>query len=248
MAITAFYSIEQLNSVLDVVKALSTDDTFNENWSKVNSVSYEDNLKNLEKKLRKSKKTPKKAYTAFTSDSEVQEKINNGKNLTIGEKSKAMSELWKSLTKEEKDKYQSIADQYNIDNNIETTKLKKNKKAKTPYNMFLADKQFRDELSKNEGKELAPLKLHALVISKFKTLTKEQLDKYQLEADKFNQENNLTKSTKVSSSVESQNTELEPPKEEVVEEVVEEVLEEEEMSPKLSEMKKKKKKKTTVKK
>ena len=48
MAITAFYSIEQLNSVLDVVKALSTDDTFNENWSKVNSVSYEDNLKNLE--------------------------------------------------------------------------------------------------------------------------------------------------------------------------------------------------------
>ena len=37
------------------------------------------------KKLRKSRKTPKKAYTAFTSNFEVQEKINNGKKLTIGE-------------------------------------------------------------------------------------------------------------------------------------------------------------------
>ena len=128
MAITAFTSIEQLNSVHDVVKLLSTDDTFQENWSKVNNVSYEDNLKNLEKKLRKSKKTPKKAYTAFTSDPAVQEKIKNGKNLTIGEKSKAMSQLWKSLNPEQKQEYQSIADQYNIDNNIESTKIKKIKK------------------------------------------------------------------------------------------------------------------------
>tara|TARA_Y100000741_G_scaffold149789_1_gene113018 strand:+ start:669 stop:1388 length:720 start_codon:yes stop_codon:yes gene_type:complete len=238
MAITAFNSIEQLNSILDVVKALSTDDTFEENWSKVNSESYEDILKNLEKKLRKSKKNPKKAYTAFTSDLEVQEKITNGKKLSIGEKSKAMSLLWKSMTSEEKQKYQSIADQYNIDNNIESTKDSKAKKTKTKYNMFLADKEYRENISKNEGSKLLPLQLHKLIISKYKTLTKEQLDKYQEQADKFNEENNLTKSTKVSSSV--------APETVVEEKVIEEVIEEEEMSPKLSEMKKKKKK--TVKK
>tara|TARA_B100000401_G_scaffold437927_1_gene384777 strand:- start:4155 stop:4919 length:765 start_codon:yes stop_codon:yes gene_type:complete len=249
MAITSFTSIEQLNSVLKVVKLLSTEESFNENWSKVNTDSYENILKNMEKKIRKSKKTPKKAYTAFTSDPEVQKKVTDGKKLSIGEKSKAMSQLWKSMTQEQQQKYQSIADQFNIDNNIVSSEPKKIK-LKNKYNIFLADKKFRENLAKTEGSKLGPLELHKLVISKFKTLTKEQLDKYQDEADKFNKENNLIKSNDSQSSVVSLDKQNDISQKEDTKQEQEDTKqeqedtkqeEEEEMSPKLSQMKKKKK-------
>lgn len=235
MSITVFTSIETLNSVHDVVKTLSNEDNFEENWSKIHSESYETTLKNLEKKLRKTKKTAKKAYTAFTSDPEVQEKISNGKKLSIGEKSKAMSQLWKTLTPEEVQKYQSIADEYNISNNIESSKDKKNKKSKNAYNMFLSDQEFRKQIEDTEGKGLKPLELHKLIISKYKTLSEEQLNKYKLQAEEFN---NSLKSSTEESEVTTEKEEIKP-KEELPPK--EEVVEEEELSPKLSEKKKKKK-------
>lgn len=235
MSITAFTSIETLNSVLDVVKTLSNEDNFEENWSKIHSDSYESTLKNLEKKLRKTKKTAKKAYTSFTSDPEVQEKISNGKKLSIGEKSKAMSQLWKTLTPEEVQKYQSIADEYNISNNIESSKDKKNKKSKNAYNIFLSDQDFRKQIEDTEGKGLKPLELHKLIISKYKTLSEEQLNKYKIQAEEYN---NSLKSSTEESEVTTKKEEIKPKEEVVVEEVV---VEEEELSPTFSEKKKKKK-------
>ena len=210
----------ELNNIKKVVELLSTDSSFDENWKKISEESFDNLLKIIRKKERTIQKRPKTAYTMFTSDKDVQKEVKNGETLTVGQVSKKMSSKWETLTEDEKNKYAELAKKYNDENPIESTRPTKKKMTKNKYHMFLKDVDFREKVNQENGGNLSTTELQKIFISKYKTLTKEQLAHYDKLAKEENEKSKVDK-------VEDKEEEKEKVKEEVKEIEKEEVIEEE---------------------
>ena len=190
----------------------------------------EKSLEELKKSVRKpKKKRAKTAYTMFSKDSSITAdlKKKHGEDISIGEMSKLKSELWKTLSEKDKEKYEQMAKDENEANPVVNDKPKKKKKNKTPYNMFLGDKELRKTITDKADTKLSMSEVNKEMIKVWNSLTDKKKEKYVKLAEEENKKNN------------------EVTEEEVKEEVKEEEVKEEEVK---EEVKIKKTKKTPVKK
>lgn len=212
MSLTAkFFNNTQNIEIVDEVLSLLSDKMNvdkTEAWKIVSDKSVDE----LRKTVRKSKKRrAKTAYTMFSKDNDVTNKLkaSTGGKISIGEMSKLKSELWKTLSDKDKEKYEQMAKDENEANPVVNDKPEKKPKKKTGYNMFLADKELRDSITKKSKTKMSMKEVNEEMIKVWKTLTDEDKKKYN---ELANIENDKLKKNDV--------------KEEVVEEVVNEVVEE----------------------
>jgi hypothetical protein len=187
-----------------------------EAWKIVSDKSVDE----LRKTVRKSKKRrAKTAYTMFSKDNDVTNKLkaSTGGKVSIGEMSRLKSELWKNLSDKDKEKYEQMAKDENEANPVVNDKSEKKPKNKTGYNMFLADKELRDSITKKSKTKMSMKEVNEEMIKVWKTLTDEDKKKYN---ELANIENDKLKKNDVKKEVVNEVVE------EVVNEVVEEVVEE----------------------
>ena len=182
-------TINELNLVHQSIQLISTDETFEQNWSKItNNKTYDELVKELNKKNKKTKKRNKSGYTMYTKDLDIQEKLNDkaGKKLTVGEMSSVMSQSWKNASHDLKDKFNKLALEFNEQNvSVDETNKVKKLPRRTGYNEFLGNKEYREILNKETNNELNMFELNKLMVSKWKIFTEAEKEIYkQTAADK----------------------------------------------------------------
>ena len=128
----------------------------------------------------------------FSKDVEVTNdlKKKHGENVSIGEMSKLKSELWKNLSEKDKEKYDQQAKDENEANPVLNNEPKKKSKKKTAYNMFLADKELRDSITKKSKSKMSMKEANEEMIKVWKTLTTDEKKKYTDIADVENSKMN----------------------------------------------------------
>ncbi len=180
MSITAKFfnntqNIEIVDEVLSLLsEKMNIDKT--EAWKVVSDKSVDE----LRKTVRKTKKRrAKTAYTMFSKDNDVTNKLRGsiGGQVSIGEMSRLKSELWKSLSDKEKEKYEKMAEEENEANPVVNDKPEKKKKSKTPYNMFMADKELRKSISE-KIKTTDMKEVNKEMVKKWKSLSDKDKKKY----------------------------------------------------------------------
>lgn len=186
MSITAKFfnntqNIEIVDEVLSLLsEKMNVDKT--EAWKVVSDKSVDE----LRKTVRKPKKRrAKTAYTMFSKDNDVTNKLRAsiGGKVSIGEMSKLKSELWKTLSDKDKEKYEQMAKDENDANPVVNDEPKKKPKKKTGYNMFLADKKLRDSITKKSKSKMSMKEVNEEMIKVWKTLTDKDKKKYKDLAD-----------------------------------------------------------------
>jgi len=199
MSITAKFfnntqNIEIVDEVLSLLsEKMNIDKT--EAWKVVSDKSVDE----LRKTVRKTKKRrAKTAYTMFSKDNDVTNKLRGsiGGQVSIGEMSRLKSELWKSLSDKEKEKYEQMAKEENEANPVVNDKPEKKKKSKTPYNMFMADKELRKSISE-KIKTTDMKEVNKEMVKKWKSLSDKDKKKYvdlaEMEKNKMSEENEVVK-------------------------------------------------------
>ena len=128
----------------------------------------------------------------FSKDVEVTNdlKKKHGEGVSIGEMSKLKSELWKNLSEKDKEKYEQMAKDENEANPVLNDEPKKKPKKKTGYNMFLADKELRDSITKKSKSKMSMKEANEEMIKVWKTLTTDEKKKYTDIADVENSKMN----------------------------------------------------------
>ena len=193
-----FVNNDQNIAIVDeVLSLLSEKMNFDktEAWKTISDKSVEELRKTVRKPKKKRAKT---AYTMFSKDNDVTNKLKGsiGGQVSIGEMSRLKSELWKSLPDKEKEKYEQMAKEENEANPVVNDKPEKKKKSKTPYNMFMADKELRESISKKL--ETTNMKeVNKEMVKKWKSLSDKDKKKYvdlaEMEKNKMSEENEVVK-------------------------------------------------------
>ena len=128
MSLTAKFvnNAQNIDIVDEVISLLSEKMNIDktEAWKTVSDKSVEDLRKSVRKPKKKRAKT---AYTMFSKDSSITEdlKKKHGEDITIGDMSKLKSELWKTLSEKDKEKYEQMAKDENEANPVVNDKPKK---------------------------------------------------------------------------------------------------------------------------
>jgi len=153
-----------------------------EAWKVVSDKSVDELRKSVRKPKKKRAKT---AYTMFSKDDDITNKLKAvaGGKVSIGEMSKLKSELWKTLSDKDKEKYEQMAKDENEANPVVNDEPKKKPKKKTGYNMFLADKELRDSITKKSKSKMSMKEVNEEMIKVWKTLTDKDKKKYKDLAD-----------------------------------------------------------------
>lgn len=181
-------NIEIVEEVLSLLSEKMNVDKV-EAWTTISDKSV-DELRKSVKKIKK--KRAKTAYTMFSKDVEVTNDLKKklGENVSIGEMSKLKSELWKNLSEKNKEKYEQMAKDENEANPVLNDEPKKKPKKKTGYNMFLADKELRDSITKKSKSKMSMKEANEEMIKVWKTLTTDEKKKYTDIADVENSKMN----------------------------------------------------------
>ena len=181
-------NIEIVDEVLSLLSEKMNVDKV-EAWATISDKSV-DELRKSVKKIKK--KRAKTAYTMFSKDVEVTNdlKKKHGEGVSIGEMSKLKSELWKNLSEKDKEKYEQMAKDENEANPVLNDEPKKKPKKKTGYNMFLADKELRDSITKKSKSKMSMKEANEEMIKVWKTLTTDEKKKYTDIADVENSKMN----------------------------------------------------------
>ena len=233
MSITAKFlnntqNIEIVDEVFSLLsEKMNVDKT--EAWKVISDKSVDELRKSVRKQKKKRAKT---AYTMFSKDVEVTNdlKKKHGENVSIGEMSKLKSALWKTLSDKDKEKYEQMAKDENEANPVVNHKPEKKPKAKTAYNMFLADKELRDSITKKSKSKMSMKEVNEEMIKIWKALSDKDMNKYKELAK--NENDNLNKDEEVVNEVDEKKevvNEVDEKKEVVTEEVVNEVDEKKEV-------------------
>lgn len=193
-----FVNNDQNIAIVDeVLSLLSEKMNFDktEAWKTISDKSVEELRKTVRKPKKKRAKT---AYTMFSKDVDVTNELKkkHGESVTIGEMSKLKSELWKSLSEKEKEKYEQMAKAENEANPVVNDKSEKKKKSKTPYNMFMADKELRKSISE-KIKTTDMKEVNKEMVKKWKSLSDKDKKKYvdlaEMEKNKMSEETEVVK-------------------------------------------------------
>ena len=193
-----FVNNDQNIAIVDeVLSLLSEKMNFDktEAWKTISDKSVEELRKTVRKPKKKRAKT---AYTMFSKDVDVTNELKkkHGESVTIGEMSKLKSELWKSLSEKEKEKYEQMAKAENEANPVVNDKPEKKKKSKTPYNMFMADKELRKSISE-KIKTTDMKEVNKEMVKKWKSLSDKDKKKYvdlaEMEKNKMSEETEVVK-------------------------------------------------------
>ena len=181
-------NIEIVDEVLSLLSEKMNVDKV-EAWTTISDKSVDELRKSVKKTKKKRAKT---AYTMFSKDVEVTNdlKKKHGENISIGEMSKLKSELWKNLSEKDKEKYVQMAKDENEANPVLNNEPKKKSKKKTAYNMFLADKELRDSITKKSKSKMSMKEANEEMIKVWKTLTTDEKKKYTDIADVENSKMN----------------------------------------------------------
>ena len=205
-------NIEIVDEVISLLsEKMNVDKT--EAWKVVSDKSVDELRKTVRKPKKKRAKT---AYTMFSKDNDVTNKlkVETGGQVSIGEMSKLKSELWKNLSDKDKEKYEQMAKDENEANPVVNDEPKKKPKKKTGYNMFLADKELRDSITKKSKSKMSMKEVNEEMIKVWKSLSDEDKKKYKELADVEN------------SKMDEDNVKNEVVKDEVEDEVEDEVVDE----------------------
>ena len=193
-----FVNNDQNIAIVDeVLSLLSEKMNFDktEAWKTISDKSVEELRKTVRKPKKKRAKT---AYTMFSKDNDVTNKLKatTGGQVSIGEMSRLKSELWKSLSDKEKEKYEQMAKEENEANPVVNDKSEKKKKSKTPYNMFMADKELRESISK-KLKTTDMKEVNKEMVKKWKSLSDKDKKKYvdlaEMEKNKMSEKTEVVK-------------------------------------------------------
>jgi len=181
-------NIEIVEEVLSLLSEKMNVDKV-EAWTTISDKSVVELRKSVKKIKKKRAKT---AYTMFSKDVEVTNdlKKKHGEGVSIGEMSKLKSELWKNLSEKDKEKYEQMAKDENEANPVLNDEPKKKPKKKTGYNMFLADKELRDSITKKSKSKMSMKEANEEMIKVWKTLTTDEKKKYTDIADVENSKMN----------------------------------------------------------
>jgi len=181
-------NIEIVEEVLSLLSEKMNVDKV-EAWTTISDKSVVELRKSVKKIKKKRAKT---AYTMFSKDVEVTNDLKKklGENVSIGEMSKLKSELWKNLSGKDKEKYEQMAKDENEANPVLNDEPKKKPKKKTGYNMFLADKELRDSITKKSKSKMSMKEANEEMIKVWKTLTTDEKKKYTDIADVENSKMN----------------------------------------------------------
>ena len=144
------------------------------------------------------------AYAFFQKDAEMRLKVKEslGENPNFGEISKAMSQKWKSLTSDEKSKYQVLSEQAKTSQMSQTVqssqssessslntksvkkpKNKKRKRARTAYILYTMDEKVKGQV-KQDNPDADFGELSKLLGAKWKLLTAEEKKPYEQESER----------------------------------------------------------------
>lgn len=177
--------IDMMNTAITLISE-KTDKPTDELWTLLSDKTYED----LKKSTRKKTKRAKTAYSMFSSDKTIRQTIKDESEteLGLGDMSKLVSEKWKSLSDEDKKKYEKMAQDKNESEPVNVVKEKKPKK-KTPYNLFIADKEVREKHKNSSKEHLSMMDINKLMIAEWKTMSDEDKQKYVELANKANSDN-----------------------------------------------------------
>jgi hypothetical protein len=104
---------------------------------------YNDKIKTLRNLVKKKNKSIRKktSYSMFLAHNNIRK--NNNNKLTLKEYNILKGEYWKNITLEEKNKYQKLADQWNMEN--------------MPYKMGKINQLKKKEKKKEENQEIESL-------------------------------------------------------------------------------------------
>ena len=221
-------NIEIVDEVISLLsEKMNVDKT--EAWKVVSDKSVDELRKTVRKPKKKRSKT---AYTMFSKDDDVTNKLKatTGGQVSIGEMSKLKSELWKTLSDKDKEKYEQMAKDENEANPVVNDEPKKKTKKKTGYNMFLADKELRDSITKKSKSKMSMKEVNEEMIKVWKALSDNDKKKYKELADVEN------------SKMDEDNVKNEVVKDKVEEDKVEDKVEEDKVEDKVEEKKEVKKK------
>jgi len=221
-------NIEIVDEVISLLsEKMNVDKT--EAWKVVSDKSVDELRKTVRKPKKKRSKT---AYTMFSKDDDVTNKLKatTGGQVSIGEMSKLKSELWKTLSDKDKEKYEQMAKDENEANPVVNDEPKKKTKKKTGYNMFLADKELRDSITKKSKSKMSMKEVNEEMIKVWKALSDKDKKKYKELADVEN------------SKMDEDNVKNEVVKDKVEEDKVEDKVEEDKVEDKVEEKKEVKKK------
>ena len=170
-------SMEFTELMNNAIKLFSenTDKSSEELWTLISDKSYEE----LKKTTRKKNKRSKTGYTVFSSDKSIRDSIKQSSTteLSLGEMSKLVSEKWKSMSSEEQEPYNKLAEEKNKESPVVVVKEVKKKK-KTPYNMYLSDKELRATYQESSSEKLSMMEVNKLMIAKWKTMSETEKEKY----------------------------------------------------------------------
>jgi hypothetical protein len=170
-------SMEFTELMNNAIKLFSenTDKSSEELWTLISDKSYEE----LKKTTRKKNKRSKTGYTVFSSDKSIRDSIKQSSTteLSLGEMSKLVSEKWKSMSSEEQEPYNKLAEEKNKESPVVVVKEVKKKK-KTPYNMYLSDKELRATYQESSTEKLSMMEVNKLMIAKWKTMSETEKEKY----------------------------------------------------------------------
>ena len=170
-------SMEFTELMNNAIKLFSenTDKSSEELWALISEKSYEE----LKKTTRKKTKRSKTGYSVFSSDKNIRESIKQSSTseLSLGEMSKLVSEKWKSMSCEEQEPYNKLAEEKNKESPVVVQKEVKKKK-KTPYNMYLSDKELRATYQESSTEKLSMMEINKLMIAKWKTMNEAEKEKY----------------------------------------------------------------------
>ncbi len=170
-------SMEFTELMNNAIKLFSenTDKSSEELWTLISDKSYEE----LKKTTRKKNKRSKTGYTVFSSDKSIRDSIKQSSTteLSLGEMSKLVSEKWKSMSSEEQEPYNKLAEEKNKESPVVVVKEVKKKK-KTPYNMYLSDKELRATYQESSSEKLSMMEINKLMIAKWKTMGEVEKEKY----------------------------------------------------------------------
>ena len=181
MATITFDTLSEATKVYDTIKIIAeNEEQVEEFWNKISKKSFDDVKKQFKKKTPRGKT----AYQIYSSSKDVQDKLSEGKKLTIGQMSTLVSQSWSSLSKEEQSVYEKQALEYNTEHNL--LPVVKAKKPKSAFLLFCDDERpsLIDEAKKNlkKGEKFNLGQVQKQLGNKWKELSKEQKEKYQTKA------------------------------------------------------------------
>ena len=173
MTTISFSTYDEASKVYDALKIVSeNDELLQENWNKISKKSLDE----LKKQFKKKTPRGKTAYQMYSTSKDIIDKLTEGKTLSIGERSKLISNAWKELSKEEQDSYSEKALEYNKQNNLGS--VNKPKKPKTPYNCYIASKELRKQINDENGGKLSMIQINKIMSDNWKGLSEEEKQIY----------------------------------------------------------------------